>query len=163
MVATARKPRFRRKRNAGPRNFQITERDEEILLIVARHRIARSMHIVALLQARHPGASEQQILRRLEWLYHRQYLSRPPAQLEAYRAGAGSRPIAYMLGNRGADLLAAHYGWRRAAVDWTAKARTAKRGNIEHAIEICQRRSERRPLRRSKSRPVAAKIWKGAL
>src|SRR3954447_21348801 len=41
-----------------------------------------------------------------------------------------------MLGNRGADLLAQKYSWRRAAVDWTAKARTAKRGEIKHAIEI---------------------------
>jgi len=84
----------------------------------------------------HQGASEQQLLRRLEGLYHARCLSRPPAQLETYRAGAGSRPIAYMLGNRGADLLAQKYGWRRAAVDWTAKARTATRGEIEHAIEI---------------------------
>ena len=67
---------------------------------------------------------------------HGPYLSRPPAQLETYRAGAGSTPIAYMLGNRGADLLVRKYGWRRAAVDWTAKARTATRGEIEHAIEI---------------------------
>jgi hypothetical protein len=107
-----------------------------MLLIVGRHRIARSTHIIALLQARHPGASEQQILRRLDGLYHKRYLSRPPAQLEAYRAGAGSRPIVYMLGNHGADLLAAKYSWRRAAIDWTAKARTATRGEIEHAIEI---------------------------
>jgi hypothetical protein len=136
MVVTVRKPRFRRKRSAGPRKFQVTPRDEEILLIVARHRITRSTHIIALVQALHPGASEQQLLRRLEWLYHKQYLSRPLAQLESYRAGAGSRPIAYMLGNHGADLLAAKYGWRRTKVDWTAKARTAKRGNIEHTIEI---------------------------
>src|SRR4051812_10453341 len=135
MVATVRKPRFRRKRNAA-RNFQITPRDEEIILIVARHKIARSTHIVALLQTLHPGASEQQILRRLEGLYHKQYLSRPLAQLDSYRAGATSRPIAYMLGNYGADLLAQKYGWRRSKVDWTAKARTAKRGQIEHAIEI---------------------------
>src|SRR3954471_4782656 len=53
---------------------------------------------------------------------HTRYLSRPGAQLETYRAGAGSSPIAYMLGNRGADLLAHKYGWRRAVVDWTAKA-----------------------------------------
>src|SRR3954451_24201438 len=108
MVATVRKPRFRRKRNTAP-NFQITPRDEEILLIVARHKIARSTHIIALIQALHPRASKQQILRRLERLYHKQYLSRPLAQLDAYRAGSGSRPIAYMLGNSGADLLAAKY------------------------------------------------------
>jgi hypothetical protein len=133
---TERKPRFERKPSLIPRGFRITVRDEEVLLAVARYRIARSTHITALIQTAHAGASEQQILRRLEGLYHKRYLSRPPAQLETYRAGAGSRPIAYMLGNRGADLLTRKYGWRRAAVDWTAKARTATRGEIEHAIEI---------------------------
>lgn len=133
---TARKPRFQRKPNLISQGFRITARDEEILLTVARHRIARSTHVIALIRAMYPAASEQQLLRRLEGLYHKRYLSRPSAQLETYLAGAGSRPIAYMLGNRGADLLAQKYGWRRAAVDWTAKARTATRGEIEHAIEI---------------------------
>src|SRR4051812_33486567 len=133
---TERRPRFERKPSSIPQGFRITGRDEEVLLAVARHRITRSKHITALIRAMHPETSEQQLLRRLEGLYHIRYLSRPPAQLEAYRAGAGSKPIAYMLGNRGADLLARKYGWRRAAVDWTAKARTATRGEIEHAIEI---------------------------
>jgi hypothetical protein len=132
---TIRKPRFERKRATIPRGFRITERDEEIILTVARHRIARSTHIIPVIQAAHPGASEQQLLRRLEHLYHARYLSRPRAQLDTYRAGAGSRPIAYMLGNRGADLVARKHGFRRSAVDWTAKARTATRGEIEHAIE----------------------------
>ena len=131
-----RNPRFQRKPAAIPRNFRITDRDEEILLIVARHRIARSTHIVRLVQAEHAAASEQGLLRRLEMLYHTGYLSRPKAQLYPYRAGAGSSPIAYMLGNHGADLVARKHGFRRATVDWTAKARTAKRGEIEHAIEI---------------------------
>jgi len=93
-MATVRKPRFRRRPNAIARQFRVTARDEEIILIVRRHKIARSTHIVAIVQALHPGASEQQILRRLEGLYHKHYLSRPPAQLETYRAGAGSEPIA---------------------------------------------------------------------
>lgn len=33
-------------------------------------------------------------------------------------------------GNAGIDLLAEQFAFRRAAVDWTAKARTAKRGEI---------------------------------
>ena len=135
ILAAARKPRFKRKPAPCRAGFLITERDEQIMLIVARHRIARSTHIVPLIQAAHHGASEQQILRRLERLYHARYLSRPQAQLETYRAGAGSRPIAYMLGNRGADLVALNHGFRRSTVDWTAKARTATRGEIEHAIE----------------------------
>src|SRR5215213_208629 len=134
-MVTIRKPRFRRMPNAIPRHFRITARDEEIILIVGRYKIACSTHIISLLQSVHPGASEQQILRR-QGLYHKRYLSRSLAQLKTYRAGAGSRPIAYMLGNYGADLLAQKYGWRRAAVDWSTKAHTATRGEIEHAIDI---------------------------
>jgi hypothetical protein len=134
-VATERKPRFERKATAIPRGFRITDRDEQIVLIVAHHKIARSTHIIPLIQAAHPGASEQGILRRLQGLYHARYLSRPHAQLETYRAGAGSQPIAYMLGNHGADLVARNHGFRRSVVDWTAKARTATRGEIEHSIE----------------------------
>ena len=134
--AGRRAPRFERKPAVIALGFTITDRDEEIMLSVARHRVARSRHLVSLIRSTHPGASEQQVLRRLGAMYHRGYLSRPPAQLESYRAGSGSRPIAYILGNHGADLVARKYGFRRSAVDWTAKARTASRGDIEHALEI---------------------------
>ena len=136
MTAALRTPRFRRKPATVAAGFTVTARDEAIMLIVARHRIAQSRHIIDLIRSEHPGASAQQILRRLGAMYHRGYLARPRAQLDSYRAGAGSRPIAYILGNRGADLVALKYGLRRSAVDWTSKARTASRGDIEHALEI---------------------------
>ena len=44
----------------------------------------------------------------------------------------------YALGNKGIDHLAAKFGFRRASVDWTAKARTAVRGEIDHALEITE-------------------------
>src|SRR4051812_291283 len=116
-------PRFKRQPHAIP-NFEITPRDEEILLAVARHRFIRSTGIVALIAAKYPGTSEQKILRRLQLLFRANFLLRPQAQIESYRAGSGSRPITYMLGNRGADLLAANYGFRRAGIDWSMKART---------------------------------------
>jgi hypothetical protein len=128
-------PRFERKPTAIPR-FEITARDEEILKIVGRHRFIRSSHIVALISASFSGTSEQQVLRRLQLLFHAGYLSRPKVQVESYRAGAGSRPLVYILGNHGIDILAAKHGFRRASVDWTAKARTASRGEIDHALEI---------------------------
>jgi hypothetical protein len=131
----ARLPRFERQPRAIP-NFEITPRDEEILLSVARHRFIRSSRIVDLLAARHPGTSEQKILRRLQLLFHAGYVLRPKVQVDPYRAGAGSQKMVYMLGNRGADLLAAKYGFRRAGVDWTAKARTTTRGQITHALEV---------------------------
>jgi hypothetical protein len=129
-------PRFERQPTVP--NFEITARDEEILLAVARNRAIRSSGIVALLQARHPGTSEQKLLRRLRLLFDADYLERPHAQVERYRAGAGSRPMVHMLGNRGADLLASKYGFRRGAVDWSAKARTAERIQIAHTLEVTE-------------------------
>ena len=111
-------------------------RDEEIIRIVARHRFVRSYHIIDLIAAGDPGTSEQQIKRRLQLLFHGDYLSRPKVQVESYRAGAGSRPMVYILGNKGIDLLAAKYGFRRSSADWTTKARTASRGTIDHALEV---------------------------
>ena len=60
---------------------------------------------------------------------------RPKAQLENYRAGARSSAMLYCIGNAGADLLTSKFGFRRTAVDWTPKARTATRGELEHAAE----------------------------
>lgn len=134
-TAAERLPRFERKRTAIP-NFEVTPRDEEIIRIVARHRFVRSYHIIDLLAAADQSTSEQQIKRRLQLLFHGDYLSRPKVQVESYRAGAGSRPMVYILGNKGIDLLAAKYGFRRSSADWTTKARTASRGTIEHALEV---------------------------
>jgi hypothetical protein len=134
-TATERLPRFVRRPRALP-SFEITERDEEILKIVARHRFASSAHVVALIQAIFPESSEQQVLRRLQYLFHAAYLSRPKAQVDTYKAGSGSRPIIYALGNHAIDLLAAKFNFRRASVDWQAKSRTAVRGEIDHALEI---------------------------
>lgn len=128
-------PRFVRLPRALP-EFQITGRDIEIMRAVARHRFATSAHIIALIEAMFPGSSDQQVLRRLQYLFHAGYLSRPKAQLDAYKAGGGSRPLVYALGNRGIALLAARFGFRRASVDWTAKARTAVRGEIDHSLEM---------------------------
>jgi hypothetical protein len=128
-------PRFVRQPRALP-EFQITERDEEILKIAARHRYVTSAHVVALIEAIFPGSSEQQVLRRLQFLFHSGHLSRPKAQVDTYKAGGGSRPLVYAIGNRGIDLLAAKFNFRRASVDWQQKARTAVRGEIEHGCEI---------------------------
>lgn len=67
--------------------------------MVQRHRFIRSYQIVALL-----GGSRQQILRRLQLLYHHGYLERPRAQLNYFHQD-GSRHFVYGLGTKGASLL----------------------------------------------------------
>jgi hypothetical protein len=136
-ITPERLPRFVRQPRAIP-GFEITERDEEIMKIVARHRFITSAQIVALIDAMFPGSSEQKILRRLHLLFHAGFLSRPKAQVDTYKAGGGARKLTYAVGNAGINHLAANFGFRRASVDWTARARTAVRGEIDHALEITE-------------------------
>src|ERR1041385_7407889 len=103
MQTGERLPRFRRQPDAVPAGFTLMPRDEEIILTVARHKFIRSYSIIDLLLAKHPGTSEDKILRRLRLLFDAGYLLRPLAQVETYKAGAGSRPHVYTLGNRGID------------------------------------------------------------
>lgn len=122
-----RRPRFRR---VEPRPFLITPRDIDIIRIVWRHRFLRSTHIVELL-----AASPPPLLRRLQLLYHGGFLDRPRTQID-YFALAGSKPMVYGLGNRGADLLAERFGVARERVDWTAKNRSVSPVFLEHTLLI---------------------------
>jgi DNA-binding Lrp family transcriptional regulator len=93
----ARLPRFTRSAEIKP--IRLTDRDLEILRLVHRHRFLRSSHIVRLVQG-----SPQQILRRLKLLFHHGCLERPRAQIDYFNR-AGSQPIIYGLGNKGAGML----------------------------------------------------------
>ncbi len=88
----SRLPRF--KRSPEIPAIKLTERDREILRLVYRHRFLRSDHLAAL-----TTGSPQQMLRRLQRLYHHRYLERPQCQLTYYKSG--SRRMAYGLGNEG--------------------------------------------------------------
>ena len=90
-------PRFKRVAEITP--IQLTDRDRDIIRRVHRHRFLRSTHIVALI-----GGSPQQLLRRLQLLYHHGYLERPRAQIDYYHRG-GSRHIVYGVGSKGAAVL----------------------------------------------------------
>jgi hypothetical protein len=90
-------PRFNRA-DDSPR-MELTPRDREIVGLVYKYRFLNSVQIVSLL-----GGSHQQILRRLQLLYHNRYLERPRAQLEYFLRG-GSHAIIYGLGNKGGALL----------------------------------------------------------
>jgi hypothetical protein len=95
-------PRFNRAIAVQP--IQLTERDREIIRLVHRHRFLRSSHVIALI-----GGASQQLLRRLQLLYHHGYLERPRAQLEYFHRG-GSHPMVYGLGSKGATFLKQELG-----------------------------------------------------
>ncbi len=108
--------------------IRLTERDLYILRCVYKRRFLNSEHIVAL-----SGGSRQNILRRLQKLYHTGFLDRPLAQLELGRLGMNP-PMVYALGNKGAELMAEELDIPAASVDWTAKNREAKSVFLEHTL-----------------------------
>jgi hypothetical protein len=110
--------------------MQIRPRDVELMRHVARHRFLRSTNLVGLL-----GASAQQILRRLQLLFHHGYLDRPRAQLAYFQRG-GSQALVYGLANKGAELLAGEDGLPRSKVDWAAKNRTAQHLYLLHTLAV---------------------------
>lgn len=62
--------------------MRLTDRDKAILLAVSRYRFLTTSHILSLV----PG-SRQNIVRRLQRLYHAGFLDRPKAQLPLHYAG----------------------------------------------------------------------------
>lgn len=123
-MESRRLPRFKRSTDSPP--LRLTSRDGEILKCLHRHRFLRSDHIVSLC----PG-SQQQVLRRLQRLYHHGYLERPICQIDYYHSG--SRRIAYGLGGRGAAWV--KYQHSLPFLNWKRKAHVG-RLFLEHALLV---------------------------
>jgi Replication-relaxation len=121
-------PRFKRATIVDP--IRIEGRDRQIIGIVYRHRFIRSHQIIALL-----GGSRQQLLRRLNLLYHHGYLERPRAQIQYYERG-GSKSIAYGLGNKGGALLKQELGVAVDSILWSEKNHVIGRVYLEHALLV---------------------------
>jgi len=124
---TRRKRRFVRE---TPGRFQMTDRDIQLVRLVAEHRFLRSTHLSELCQASH-----KKVCVRLTHLFHAGYLDRPRAQFEAYRDGGGSATMVYALASRGAKLLIEN-GVDAADVDWKRKNELAGRQFILHTLAI---------------------------
>ena len=121
-------PRFKRIATARP--IDLTKRDHEIIRLVHRYRFLHSAHIIALI-----GGSTQQILRRLQLLFHHGFLERPRIQIDYYGKG-GSRHIAYGLGNRGAKLLKERFGASLSHLRWNEKNQAVGRIFLAHALLV---------------------------
>lgn len=122
-----RRPRFER---AHIQPMQLTERDREIIRHVERHRFVRSTHITDLV-----GGSHQQVIRRLQLLYHHGYVDRPRAQIDYYHQG-GSKVLAYGLGNGGAALLSRERGIAMDRIDWSEKNRSVRGIYLAHTLGV---------------------------
>src|SRR3954454_24489559 len=127
-MAHQRLPRFER---APARGMILTPRDLQILRAVYRYRLLRSTHLTAL-----ADGSPQTTLRRLQLLFHHGYLDRPAAQLDWYVRG--SEPLAYALGNRGAEALAAEGDLKPGALRWEMKNRDFSRLFLRHTLAVAE-------------------------
>jgi len=143
--------------------MELTERDRDIIRHVHRHRFLRSSHIAALM-----GGSRQQLLRRLQRLYHHEYLERPRAQIDYYHRG-GSRCLAYGLGSKGAALLKREFRLPNNRLGWSAKNAAVGRLFLEHAlmvsdvmvaVELACRRKDRVRLLTGDEIPLPAETLK---
>jgi hypothetical protein len=123
-------PRFKRIASVSP--LQLTDRDRSLIRLVHRHRFLRSHQIAALL-----GGSEQQIVRRLQLLFHHGYLERPRAQVKFIERG-GSQPLAYGLGNKGGALLRRELGIAVDSDAWNEKNHAVGRVFLEHALLVSE-------------------------
>ena len=121
-------PRFRRVATVAP--IQLTDRDLDIIRLIHRHRFLRSHQIAVLL-----GGSEQQIVRRLQLLFHHGYLERPRAQIQYYERG-GSRSLAYGLGSKEGALLRRELGVVVNFSAWSEKNNSVGRVFLEHALLV---------------------------
>jgi Replication-relaxation len=126
LLLAQRRARFRRE---APQPVRLTGDDLALIRHIAKHRFLRSPHLLQLM----PHRSEKKLIERLGTLYHNGFLDRPRAQLDYY-ATAGSSPMVYALGNRGAHLLAEIDGADPGSVDWTWKNRSAGRVFLAHTL-----------------------------
>lgn len=109
--------------------MRLTDDDLALIRHIAKHRFLRSPHLLRLM----PHRSEKKLIERLGALFHNGFLDRPRAQLDYYGT-AGSSPMVYALGNRGAQVLAEIDGTDPASVDWTWKNRSAGRIFLAHTL-----------------------------
>lgn len=121
-------PRFKRGALVAP--MQLTERDHDIIRLVHQHRFLRSWQIASLI-----GSSTQQLLRRLQLLYHHGYLERPRAQIDYYHHG-GTRSLIYGVGNKGGAHLQRESGRALPKLSWGEKNRSVRGMFLEHAILV---------------------------
>jgi DNA-binding Lrp family transcriptional regulator len=129
-MESSRLSRFKRSAAVAP--IRLTERDRQIIRLVHRHRFLRSTQILALI-----GGSSQQLLRRLQLLYHHGFLERPRAQLDYYHQG-GSRHIVYGLGNQGRALLQKGLGIGFRELSPDDETHPAGRIFLEHALLVAE-------------------------
>ena len=144
-------PRFRRASADERPGFRLTDRDRASLRIIFENRwITAEMlqdllspvpltqrqqealsRLRAVKQANAKGPPQRikrEIRRRLQLMYHHGYVQRKKL--------ADGEPIAYTLGNKGAEDLTLYYGIDRREIDWTTRSRESSERYIQHTLMV---------------------------
>jgi Replication-relaxation len=121
-------------RPEAPRPFRLTSRDLNILVNLARLRLASGEQLAAL-----DGGSHQNVTRSLLALWENEYVERLLGQVERRVLYKGSFPLIYGLTRPGAWLLRKHgHDVRRRLLYETDKQRRAGWRFIEHRVDISE-------------------------
>jgi hypothetical protein len=144
-------PRVRRASHAERPAFRLTARDREALKIIFDNRWITAELLQDLLApvpltdpqkealgkliaakkataSGPPQRTKREIRRRSQYLYHSGFVQR-------HKLSDGE-PIAYGLGNLGAEELMLHYGIDRQEIEWTTKNRESSERYIRHALMV---------------------------
>jgi Replication-relaxation len=144
-------PRFRRAAADARPAFRLTDRDRESLKIIFENRwitadmlqdllspvpltqrqqeaLGRLRAVKKASAAGPPQRIKREIRRRLQLMYHHGYVQRHKL--------ADGEPIAYTLGNKGADDLTLYYGIDRKEIDWTTRSRESSERYIQHTLMV---------------------------
>ena len=123
--------RPRRTRSETPPPLQITERDTDILRLVAEYRFLNSEHIRRLVTG-----SAKNLSNRLKGLFEHGFLDRPQCQYEFYRPGGGSQHIVYAPTDKGIRLLANNPRTIRKSGHWANKNKSVGQLHLKHSLAI---------------------------
>lgn len=118
-----------------PPPFRLTDRDVALVQAVARWRYATSEQLIRFARISDPGASAQQITRRLQGLFAHRYLERPRNQ--HVQIGTLAH-LVYGIGKEGARLLAELGEPIDPRLTWTQKSSRASNAWLLHAIGVTE-------------------------
>jgi Replication-relaxation len=150
-VRTKHRSRFRRAPQGERPAFRLTDRDREGLRIIYENRwITADMlqdllppveltdrqkealsKLIAAKKANAmgpPQRTKREVRRRLQYLYHNGFVQRHKV--------SDNEPIAYALGNLGAEELMLYFGIDRQEIEWTTKNRECGERYIRHALMV---------------------------
>lgn len=114
--------------------MRVTKRDRAIILEVYKYRLLSTPQVEALLfRSERPRGCLTSCQRRLQLLYHHQFLDRLALPVVL---GEGRAPYVYALDERGADVVASVLGFDRADVLWRPRHNQISHQFVNHTLAV---------------------------